>query len=113
MADMPDISYVTTSDGVNIAYVAEGTGPVVVDMIHGMPFSPIQGLEISEEDRSSFATRCQIARTVFFEPRGMGYSDRNVTDFSIDALTRDVAAVVEAVDQGTGVWLMVAAHQRP
>jgi class 3 adenylate cyclase len=88
----PRIQYAKTSDGVNIAYAETGEGhPIFVMAPAG--FSHIEfAVRI-------FATLLdpliEDFHTIWFDPRGCGLSDRDVDDFSVEALTKDLEAVVE------------------
>jgi len=89
----PEIQYVRTHDGFNIAYYAAGQGPAVV--LASLPNSHIQ-LELTMPDvRRVTEMASQIVTYVRYDHRGFGLSDRNATDFSIDALLPDLEAVVE------------------
>ncbi len=86
------MQYATTSDGVRIAFGTAGSGPWIV-RAPSLPFSHCQ-LEWSNGSKF-FDTLAANWSIVQFDPRGVGLSDRNVTDFSIDARVRDLEAVVE------------------
>ena len=88
----PRIQYAQTKDGVSIAFSTLGEGMPYVEM----PY-PVSHLQLSwevPEIRSWYerlAKRWQIVR---YDGRGTGLSDRDVTDFSLDAGVRDLEAVV-------------------
>ncbi len=87
------IRFCTTADGVRIAYATVGEGPPVV-YANGWPTH----LELEWEDSSSrsfiesLAEGCTLIR---YDSRGTGLSDREVSDFSLAALTKDLEAVVK------------------
>jgi class 3 adenylate cyclase/pimeloyl-ACP methyl ester carboxylesterase len=91
----PLIQYAKTSDGVSIAYYALGEGrPLIV-------LSPTLTTSILGEWGIPSARRiAEVSSRNFtyirFDPRGCGLSDRDVTDFSLEAMTRDVEAVADA-----------------
>ncbi len=90
----PRIQYARTSDGVNIAYWTLGGGmPVVVMqplmLTHLEMEWQIPGFREAHE-RASKA--CTVVR---YDARGSGLSDRDVTDFTVEALVRDVEAVAD------------------
>jgi class 3 adenylate cyclase/pimeloyl-ACP methyl ester carboxylesterase len=92
----PEIRYARTTDGVNIAYVALGRGPVLLDL----PTPPFDDTEKSWEIadyREGFEAVAKALTLVRYDARGFGSSDRNVTDFSLEAMVRDMEAVVAAV----------------
>ncbi len=86
------IRFCTTSDGLTIAYATVGDGPPVV---HAAGWPTHLELEWESPSSRSFleelAQGCTLIR---YDMRGAGLSDRDATDFSLDALTRDLEAVV-------------------
>jgi len=89
------IRFCTASDGVRIAYAIVGDGPPVV-YATGWPTH----LELEWEapsSRSFLETLAQGCTLVRYDMRGTGLSDRDADDFTLDALTRDLEAVVEHV----------------
>ena len=89
------IRFCTTSDSLTIAYAIVGQGPPVV-YATGWPTH----LELEWEapsSRSFLQTLAQGCTLVRYDMRGTGLSDRNADDFTLDALTRDLEAVVEHV----------------
>ncbi len=96
----PSIQYVTTSDGVSIAYYAIGSGPSVIGLSAGL------GNQIDLEWRMPRYRRTveNVARAftyIRYDPRGSGLSTRDVTDFSIDAMVRDLEAVADKAAPGS------------
>jgi len=91
----PQIRYCKTSDGVRIAYATVGSGPPVVRVLGWMTH-----IEYEWENPSwrrtveGMSTRFSYVR---YDARGMGLSDRNVSDFSMEALVGDLEAVVDAL----------------
>jgi class 3 adenylate cyclase/pimeloyl-ACP methyl ester carboxylesterase len=90
----PRIQYVKTTDGVNIAFYAIGHGPATVYM------APVSAGHLQFEwqiaDMRRMYERAARHNTyVRLDPRGFGLSDRNVTDFSVDAMMRDLEAVAD------------------
>jgi class 3 adenylate cyclase len=91
----PRIQYTRTSDGVSIAYAAIGSGPTLVAT------SPVIFSNVSEELRTPefaewYSQLSAHRRLVRFDWRGMGMSDRDVSDFTLDRMVLDIAAVVDA-----------------
>ena len=87
----PRIQYAKTSDGVNIAYATAGDGPPL--LVVPLPaFSHVQAVwETFPHILQPLAERFHL---VWYDSRGSGLSDREAIDFSMDALIRDVEAVV-------------------
>ncbi len=89
------IRFCTTSDGVRIAYATAGEGPPLVRVLGWFTH-----LEFEWENprwrrvQEGMASRFTYIR---YDGRGMGLSDRDVSDFSIDAFVRDLEAVVDAL----------------
>src|SRR5688572_3386299 len=89
----PRIQYAQTSDGVSIAYWTLGEGtPVVLPPV--LVSSHLE-LEWQIPSRRAFYERlAQGMRVVHYDCRGMGMSQRDVIDFSVNAATKDLDAVV-------------------
>src|ERR1700674_1174017 len=88
-----DIRFCTASDGVRIAYAVAGSGPPLV-RVPGW----VSHLELDEES-PSFKTENDVHAQDFtfvrYDKRGTGLSDRDVSDFSVEARLRDLEAVVD------------------
>jgi class 3 adenylate cyclase/pimeloyl-ACP methyl ester carboxylesterase len=89
----PRVQFVRTVDGVNIAYWEIGEGPVLIAL--AMPSSHIQREWQMPTWRAIYEYTARGLRFVRYDPRGLGLSDRDIDDFSIDALVRDLEAVVD------------------
>ena len=109
----PRIQYAKTEDGVRIAHTTVGHGPPLVVcgdladahaqlMWEQSPYGPFY---------RQLAERYTIVK---FDQRGLGLSDRNVADFSLDALLFDAEAVVNQLGLsgfhllGTGIGVPTA-----
>ncbi len=90
----PRIHYAKTSDGVGIAYTVTGSGPATVVDMPAQPLS--HQLLMREAFPESYADMGRWFRTVTYDVRGSGMSDRGGTDFSLEAMLRDLDAVVQA-----------------
>src|SRR5437867_10825300 len=88
----PRIQYAKTSDGVDIAFAAAGEGPPLL-MVPPPALSHVQAIwEMLDHLYQPLAERFRL---VWYDFRGTGLSDRNAIDFSMDAIVRDLQAVVE------------------
>ncbi len=90
----PRIQYAKTSDGVSIAYCAlgEGTPLVYASNVWG----DLQWYLHNEPTRRAVDTLVAAGwRVVRYDGRGTGSSQRDVTDFSLDARVRDLRSVVD------------------
>ena len=87
----PRIQYAKTEDGVNIAYWTMGEGPATIDVL-APPWSNIEFEAREWPIHGIIASRCTLVR---YDHRGTGLSQRDVTDFSLDAFVRDLEAVVD------------------
>jgi class 3 adenylate cyclase/pimeloyl-ACP methyl ester carboxylesterase len=89
------IQYAKTSDGVDIAFTVYGAqGPAIVIPPNIMN-SHLQ-LELANFPLSSFMQHLSgRLRVVRYDPRGIGMSQRDSVDFSVEAMERDLAAVVD------------------
>ena len=90
----PRIQYAKTSDGVNIAYWTMGEGEPSIVQVVGM-WSHVQREWEVAERRAWFERLARNHKIVKFDQRGSGLSDRDVEDLSVEAMVRDVEAVVE------------------
>jgi class 3 adenylate cyclase len=90
----PRIQYATSSDGVSIAFIAEGEGlPFVI--VPGTPMSNVQRQRITPRVRETLAFAAERYRLVAYDRRGFGHSQREVDDFSLDSLVLDIEAVAD------------------
>ena len=91
----PSIHFCTSRDGTRIAYAATGDGPPLVKSVHLASSletdadHPVLGGMLGEIGRGRTLVR--------YDSRGMGLSDREVHDFSLERQVEDLQAVVEAV----------------
>jgi class 3 adenylate cyclase len=94
MTDAPPLQYARTSDGVNIAYWTFGSGPplVLMPLLIG---SHVQIDWSIPSRRAAFERLAAGATIIRYDPRGMGMSDRDQIDFSLDAAIRDMEAVLD------------------
>jgi len=92
-----EVRYCTAEDGVRIAYKVEGEGPPLLLLL---PFLESFSLDALVPEHADVARRVAQGRQLIrFDMRGVGLSDRDVPDMSLDALRRDIEAVVRAVGQ--------------
>jgi len=90
----PRIQYAQTADGVSIAFWTLGEGMPLVQM-PSFPFSHIQMEWQFPEWRRWYESLAQRRMLVRYDCRGAGLSDRDVSDFSLDAYALDLEAVVD------------------
>ncbi len=92
---LPGIQYAKTTDGVSIAFLTVGVGPPIVfasnifgdvHLYRQLPRHHVRGVT----DQLS-ALGWKVIR---YDVRGMGFSDRNVPDLTLDARVKDLDAVV-------------------
>lgn len=101
----PRIQYAKSSDGVNIAYATAGDGPPLL-MVPAFPLSDVQARwKASAHLYQPLAERLAL---VWYDFRGTGLSEREVTDYSLEAMVRDIEAVVEAT--GLARFAMLGAY---
>ena len=89
----PQVQYAKTSDGVDIAFASMGEGPPLV-RLSAPPFSHVQ----REWALLSYfyAPLADALRLILYDERGTGLSDRDAIDFSMEAMMRDLEAVIES-----------------
>jgi pimeloyl-ACP methyl ester carboxylesterase len=95
----PRIRYTRTRDGVSIAFWTLGEGPVLVNAV--LPSSHIQHEWQTPALRAIYEWSAQTCRFVRFDHRGVGLSERDIEDFSLDRLVSVLEALVDvlAVEQ--------------
>ena len=89
----PHVFYAGTTDAVTIAYTVVGAGPTLV-LLPGVPFSNFLEewrIPILRGVYERLAVRLQIVQ---YDGRGTGHSQRDVSDLSLEAMLRDLDAVV-------------------
>src|SRR4030067_242589 len=89
----PRIQYAKTTDGVSIAFWTLGEGMPLVHM--SVAFSHTQMEWQIAEYRRWYERLANKRMLVLYDYRGFGLSERNVTDFSLDAQVLDMEAVVD------------------
>ena len=89
----PRIQYAKTSDGVSIAFWTLGEGAPLVYMPD--LFSHIELEWQNPELRAAYEWMAKRRMLVRYDGRGRGLSDRDVTDYSLDALVLDLEAVLD------------------
>ena len=88
----PRIQYARTSDGVNIAFFTIGDGMPAIG-VPPMPWTHLEA-ELADPDYRAWDERIAHGLTYArYDSRGSGLSDRDVSDFSLDALMLDIDAV--------------------
>jgi pimeloyl-ACP methyl ester carboxylesterase len=90
------IGFCSTADGVRIAYATVGTGPPFVVASAG-----ISHLELEWEEprvRDFWETIGQHHMVVRYDRHGCGLSDRNRSEFSLDAEIRTIEAIVKELE---------------
>jgi pimeloyl-ACP methyl ester carboxylesterase len=90
----PRIQYSRTQDGLNIAFWAIGQGTPVVHM----PAPPASHIQLEwqiPEVRTWYERLAEHRMLVHYDCRGSGLSERECSDFSIEAHCRDLEAVVD------------------
>jgi len=95
----PQIQYVTSADGVRIAYWTVGTGVPLIHM-SPIPVSNIQREWPFAPQRKFYEDLGPNVQLVRYDCRGAGLSDREVFDYSVQAHTADVLAVADQLGLG-------------
>jgi pimeloyl-ACP methyl ester carboxylesterase len=95
----PRIQYARASDGVTIAYTVNGSGPPVV-WLPPVPFSNVAAQWRIPVIRSAYEALGRNVRVVLYDGRGTGQSERDVEDLGLDAMIRDLQAVVKGARLG-------------
>ncbi len=93
----PQIQYAKTEDGVSIALWTLGEGPPFVCL----PPAILGHLQLEWQDstfRHWYERLAEKRQLIRYDLRGTGLSERDVADFSLDALVLDIQAVVDRLD---------------
>lgn len=90
-----EIRYAQTRDGKRIAYCDRGEG---LPIIHLTPFGAgsLEFERLPSTMRYMYGILQDRHRLIRFDPRGTGQSDRDVEEFTLEALCLDIHAVAEA-----------------
>ncbi|MGE0601660.1 MAG: alpha/beta fold hydrolase [Dehalococcoidia bacterium] len=89
----PRVQFATTDDGVRIAYTATGDGYPLLWLPHFLA-SHVQ-LEWDFPQRYVYSRLGERFRVVRFDCRGLGLSDRDIDDISVETRMLDLKAVAE------------------
>ena len=92
--DAPPIQYAKTADGVSIAFWALGEGPPLV-ILPNLLGSNVQLEWEADDRRTAFERLSQRAMVIRYDWRGMGLSQRDRFDWSPEAASLDLEAVVD------------------
>jgi len=88
----PQIRYAKTSDDISIAYTTIGDGPPVLSCSDHI-FSMQSWFSDTNPGQPYWPKLAARTRFTMFDPAGIGASQRDVSDFSLDAQVRAVEAV--------------------
>ena len=91
------IRFCTTSDGVRIAYATLGQGPPLVRVLGWCTHLELEREFPNWESYFAGGLLAQNHLFVRYDGRGMGLSDRDIEDYSLDAKVRDLEAVIDAL----------------
>ncbi|MGH3577372.1 MAG: alpha/beta fold hydrolase [Mycobacterium sp.] len=97
------VRFCTTHDGVRIAYATSGTGRPLVRVLGWLSHLGFDSTgPFWAPWVKALGHQFQLVR---YDGRGIGLSDREVSDFSVEAKVRDLEAVVEALGPAPCVLL--------
>ena len=90
------IRFCTSRDGTRIAFATAGDGPPLVRVNNWFTHLELDwGSPVWRHWSEALVENRTLVR---YDPRGSGLSDRDVGDFSFDAMVSDLEAVVDALD---------------
>ncbi len=94
--DAHHVEFGIAADGSGIAYSSVGAGAPLVHLPAGPFFTREMSIELMSRDA---AAALPALRHVFYDHRAVGLSGGATRDFSLEAQTDDLHAVVEALDE--------------
>jgi class 3 adenylate cyclase/pimeloyl-ACP methyl ester carboxylesterase len=94
----PRVQYAKTEDGVNIAFWTLGQGTALVQTPLDLNLSHIQLEWQNPMARRWYESLAETRMVVRYDHRGNGLSDREVNDYSLDALVLDLQAVADRLN---------------
>jgi pimeloyl-ACP methyl ester carboxylesterase len=90
----PTVRYATTTDGVSIAFSEAGEGPA----LFYLPSPPLAHAQLAWELYAPYLEDLvSDFRVVYVNSRGCGLSSTDRIDFSLEAMVKDIDAVVVAL----------------
>ncbi len=90
------IRFLTTQDGVRVAYCGHGQGPALV-FVRGW-ISHLEMMWADQAFRAFFEALGRRFRVIRFDARGNGLSDREPAAFTLEGLALDLEAVIDTLD---------------
>jgi class 3 adenylate cyclase/pimeloyl-ACP methyl ester carboxylesterase len=94
----PRIQYGSTADGVSIAFCEGGEGTPFIEA-----YAPFSHIELEWREWEWHRIMASRRRLIRFDNRGSGHSQRDITDFSVEAMALDIGAVADALKLETFV----------
>jgi len=94
-AQQPHVRFLTTDDGVRIAYAEHGAGPPLV-FVRGW-ISHLEHLWQDGDFRAYFEALGQHCRVIRYDARSNGLSDWDVGEVDLDALVTDLEALMDTL----------------
>jgi pimeloyl-ACP methyl ester carboxylesterase/DNA-binding CsgD family transcriptional regulator len=89
--------YARSGDDVSLAYARLGRGPALL-VVPPTPFSNVSGewsVPLIRDVHRRLAVDLEV---ILYDGRGTGASQRSVSDLSLDALSSDIATIMDAAD---------------
>jgi class 3 adenylate cyclase/pimeloyl-ACP methyl ester carboxylesterase len=94
VASQPRVQYVSTSDGVSVAFCETGEGYPIM-YLPGAPWNHVQIEWRLPQFRNWFDSVYADHRFVVLDARGSGMSDRNVSNLTLEGFELDIEAVAD------------------
>jgi DNA-binding NarL/FixJ family response regulator len=93
---MPRVRFARSSDGASIAYATLGSGPPLV-LMPAILFSHLEKMWELPQLRAGLEQLAERWTVVRYDNRGCGLSDREVSDYTLEAHMTDLTAVVDSI----------------
>jgi class 3 adenylate cyclase/pimeloyl-ACP methyl ester carboxylesterase len=102
----PQVRYVRTEDGVNVAYYTLGSGPPFLWL--SFPSTHLLEEWRMPAMRRALEGAAQVFTLIRMDPRGFGLSDRDAPNISFAGIADDIRTVMETVTQEPAIILGMA-----
>jgi pimeloyl-ACP methyl ester carboxylesterase len=94
--DAPKIRYVRAADGASLATATIGSGPPLL-MLMPTGLGSIEATFATPDTQRGLSILAEHFTFITYDPRGQGLSEREISDYSLEARVADLAAVIDGL----------------